>query len=169
MADHDQEGFGETARDHADNPRNRGQLDKFNCHSRVTGPCGDVMEFWLYVQDDIIEKISFETDGCGSSLACGSMASVLAEGRKLDQAAAMDKREILDALGGLSPEMRHCALLAAVTLKTACMDYEGSRKTGAEIQNQIANELHESEEWRQVKDSMKVIRLGKLENRRGQG
>jgi len=35
------------ARDHATNPRNQGPLKKFDGHARITGPCGDTMEFWL--------------------------------------------------------------------------------------------------------------------------
>ena len=166
MSGHDHEGFGKAACDHANNPRNRGRLDIFNGHSRITGPCGDVMEFWIYVDNGIIKKVSFETSGCGSSLACGSIASILAEGRQLEKAAAMDKREILDALGGLPPEMRHCAMLAAVTLKIACLDYSDSKKEDVSIQQQVDKELHESEEWRQAERKYRFIKLGQLKSKK---
>jgi nitrogen fixation NifU-like protein len=117
------EDFSSTARDHAQNPRNFGVLSFFNAFAYITGPCGDTMAFWLCVHDGVVERVSFVTDGCGSSLACGSMTACLAEGRRIEEAAALEQRDVLEALGGLPRELEHCALLAASTLKAACADY----------------------------------------------
>lgn len=81
------------------------------------------MQFWVSVRDGSVEKVSFITDGCGSSLACGSMATSLAQGKRVEDAAAVQQQDILDALGGFPQESEHCALLAATTLKAACDDY----------------------------------------------
>lgn len=110
------------ARDHATNPRNQGPLKKFDGNARITGPCGDTMEFWLTASDGNIEQISFITDGCGPSLACGSMATTLAHGKRIKDAAVLGQQDILNALGGLPPDSEHCALLASNTLKAACDD-----------------------------------------------
>lgn len=128
------EGFSAVARDHASHPRNRGPLRDFNGHARITGPCGDTMEFWLAAQNGKVARISFITDGCGSSLACGSMATSLAEGKCVEDAAAQEQKDILDALGGFPPEFEHCALLAANTLKAACEDYL-NRQRGSETRS----------------------------------
>ncbi|RPI10844.1 MAG: hypothetical protein EHM71_02510 [Zetaproteobacteria bacterium] len=111
-----------TVIDHAQAPRNRGPLANFNGHARITGPCGDTMAFWVRAREGTVENVSFVTDGCGPSLASGSMATCLAEGKRLNQAAAITQRDILAALGGLPGEVEHCALLAANTLKAACED-----------------------------------------------
>jgi nitrogen fixation protein NifU and related proteins len=111
-----------TVLDHARHPRNFGPLENAMGNARITGPCGDTMEFWVRVEDGRITRVAFTTDGCGSSLACGSMATCLAEGRPLKDAAAVGQKEILDALGGLPREIEHCALLAADTLQAACAD-----------------------------------------------
>jgi len=128
----DLEGFSATARDHAVQPRNHGPLEVFNGHTRITGPCGDTMEFWLLARGGKVERLSFITDGCGPSLACGSMATCLAEGKRIEDAAGLKQQDILDALGGLPEESKHCALLAVSTLKAACEDYlnrqQGSSK-----------------------------------------
>lgn len=116
------------ARDHATNPRNHGPLKNFDGHARITGPCGDTMEFWLTASNGNIEQVSFITDGCGSSLACGSMATNLAEGKRIEDAAALRQHDILNALGGLPPDSEHCALLAANTLHAACKDYLNNQK-----------------------------------------
>ncbi len=109
--------------EHAQYPRNNSPLAAFDGHARITGPCGDTMEFWLVVRGGKVEKAAFVTDGCGPSHACGSMATCLAEGQSVDRVAAIGQPEILDALGGLPPDVEHCALLAANTLKAACEDF----------------------------------------------
>ncbi len=117
------EGFSAVARDHAVHPRNHGPLEDFDGHARITGPCGDTMEFWFAALNGRVKRVSFTTDGCGSSVACGSMATSLAEGKRIEDAAALGQKDILDALGGFPSEFEHCALLAANTLKAACEDY----------------------------------------------
>jgi nitrogen fixation NifU-like protein len=81
------------------------------------------MEFWLLIRDGGVEEVRFTTDGCGWSRACGSMATCLAEGKSIGDAAAIGQQDILRDLGGLPPEVEHCALLAANTLQAACDDY----------------------------------------------
>jgi len=121
--------FSATARDHAVHPRNHGPLVDFDGHAGITGPCDDTMEFWLAVDGGKIQRVSFITDGCGTSLACGSMATSLVEGKRLEDAASLKQKDILDALGEFPKESEHCALLAANTLKAAYDDYVQRRAT----------------------------------------
>jgi Mrp family chromosome partitioning ATPase len=109
--------------DHAFRSRNNVPLTDFNGHSRITGSCGDTMEFWLLVRDDKVERASFTTTGCGTSHACGSMATCLAQGLSVEQAALISKSDIMKSLDGLPAEAEHCALLAAETLFAACDNY----------------------------------------------
>ncbi|MBN2560249.1 MAG: P-loop NTPase [Phycisphaerae bacterium] len=115
--------YSTVAIDHAQNPRNVGALASYDGHARVTGPCGDTMEFWLQVHAGRIRRASFTTDGCGSSLACGSMAAELAMGKTLEQVLGIRQKDVLDALGGLPEEVQHCALLATNTLHAACEEF----------------------------------------------
>ena len=111
------------AREHFDRPRNCGRLDDYNGHARITGPCGDTMEFWLQVAEKRIVRASFTTTGCGPSRAAGSMATELAINKPLREAGFIEQADILEALGGLPKESEHCALLASNTLKAAIRDY----------------------------------------------
>jgi len=90
------------------------------------------MEFWLLARNGQVDEVSFITDGCGPSVACGSMAACLIEGKRVEDAAGLRQQDILEALGGLPKGSEHCALLAADTLKAACEDrmdhQEGPRK-----------------------------------------
>jgi len=109
------------------NPRNHGPMDKADGFGKVTGPCGDTMSIWIKVDDGKIVNASFTTDGCGTSIASASMATVMAKGKTLDQAERIGQQDILDALGGLPKESVHCALLASNTLKAAIKDHLARR------------------------------------------
>jgi Mrp family chromosome partitioning ATPase/NifU-like protein involved in Fe-S cluster formation/predicted Fe-Mo cluster-binding NifX family protein len=120
-----------TAREHAMHPRNYGPLGEFDGYARLTGACGDTMEFWIALRNDKMERVSFKTEGCGSSLACGSMTTCLAEGKSFENAAMLEPDDIIGALDGLPREFEHCALLAASTLGRACEDYLNRQKGAA--------------------------------------
>jgi len=115
--------YSETTIDRFMNPRNLGELEDADGFGRVTGSCGDTMEIWLKVKDGTIAQATFLTDGCGTSIASGSMTTEMAKGRTLAEARKISQENILNALGGLPQESQHCALLAANTLKEAIKDY----------------------------------------------
>jgi nitrogen fixation NifU-like protein len=115
--------YSETTIDHSINPRNVGSLEDADGFAQVTGLCGDTMEIWLKVLDGIIVQATFFTDGCGTSIASGSMVTEMAKGKSITEAQKISQQNVLDALGGLPDESKHCALLAANTLKEAVRDY----------------------------------------------
>ena len=117
-----------TVIDHAMNPRNVGDLQDADGFARVTGPCGDTMEIWLKVKDSTISDASFMTDGCGTSIASGSIVTEMTKGKSISEAQRITRRDVLDALGGLPEESQHCALLAANTLKAALRDYMAMKR-----------------------------------------
>lgn len=112
-------------------PRNLGAMANADGHARITGPCGDTMEFWLRVNDGRIIRATFTTTGCGPSLASGSMATELAVGKPLDVVLNIQQQDILDALGGLPEESRHCALLAANTLAAAVRNLKNRQQSAS--------------------------------------
>jgi len=115
--------YTDTVIDHAMNPRNVGSMPNADGFARVTGPCGDTMEIWLRVKDSRIRNATFWTDGCGPSIACGSMATETVRGKRTVDALRFSQEDILNSLGGLPEESLHCALLAVNTLKQALRDY----------------------------------------------
>jgi nitrogen fixation NifU-like protein len=120
--------YSEIVIDHALNPRNLGILQDADGFARVTGSCGDTMEVWLKINSDMIIDISFMTDGCGTSIASGSMMTELAKGKSVSAAVQIGQQDVLDVLGGLPEDSQHCALLAANTLKAAIRDYIEMKK-----------------------------------------
>jgi len=115
--------YSETVVDHATNPRNVGSMEDASGFARIIGPCGDTMEIWLRVGDNTIVEATFMTDGCGTTIAAGSMATELARGKSVIQAQKISQQDVLKALGGLPEESQHCALLVSNTLKEAVKDY----------------------------------------------
>ena len=115
--------YSETVIDHAMNPRNVGAMQDADGSASVTGLCGDTMEVWLRVKSNTITDINFMTDGCGTSIASGSMVTELAKGKSINEATKISQQDVLNALGGLPEESQHCPLLAANTLKAAIRDY----------------------------------------------
>ncbi len=119
--------YSETVVEHAMNPRNVGNIEVADGYASVTGPCGDTMEIWLKVRNDKITGATFMTDGCGTTIAAGSMVTEMVKGKSISQALKISQEDVLSALDGLPDESKHCALLASNTLKAAVKDYFASR------------------------------------------
>ena len=117
------EAFGTAAFQRWRNPLYMGTMQDPDGHARVHGKCGDTMEIFLKFDGEQVKEALFQTDGCGSSTVCGSFAAELAHGKSPDELAEITGELILDVLGGLPKEDRHCAFLAAETLQEALEDY----------------------------------------------
>jgi len=110
------------------NPKNLGKIRNPDGFAKIKGPCGDTMQISFKLKDGRLSKIRFMTDGCASSIAAGSMATELAQGKKIEEAAEISQQMILEGLKGLPEESVHCALLASNTLKEAVNNYFDSKK-----------------------------------------
>ena len=120
--------YGEVAFQRWLNPLYMGAMEGPDGYGRVTGTCGDTMEIFLRFEEDKVKEATFRTDGCGSSTICGSFAAELAQGKTPDEVTEISGEAILNVLGGLPEEDRHCAFLAAETLQTALDDYMRKRR-----------------------------------------
>jgi nitrogen fixation NifU-like protein len=124
--------YSEKTIDHFLNPRNLGEIPAPDGLGSIAGSCGDTMEIYLKVKDGKVTNASFWTDGCGCSIASGSMVTELAKGKSILDAQKITQQDILDALGGLPEDDLHCALLAANTLKEAVKDHLAYKKESRE-------------------------------------
>lgn len=114
--------------DHANNLRNAGSIGDADAYASVLGPCGDNMEMWLKARDGIVKDVTFWTDGCGATIACGSIATELAKGKTLGEALTISAEVIAMNLGGLPDDHIHCAGLASLTLKKVIIEYMNLQK-----------------------------------------
>ncbi|MGE5552006.1 MAG: Fe-S cluster assembly scaffold protein NifU [Bacteroidota bacterium] len=114
--------------DHFQNPRNVGEIQAPDGVGEVGNPvCGDIMKIYLKVKDDRIEDVKFKTFGCGAAIATSSMATEMVKGKTLDEALAVTREAVAEALGGLPPNKMHCSNLAADAVHKAIEDYKQRR------------------------------------------
>ena len=115
--------------DHFTNPRNVGVIENPDGFGKVGNPvCGDLMEMYIKVENNIITDIKFKTFGCGSAIATSSMVTELAIGKTIDEALEITRKDVADELDGLPPQKMHCSNLAADALHAAIEDYKKKKK-----------------------------------------
>jgi nitrogen fixation NifU-like protein len=121
--------YTEKVMDHFRNPRNVGKLDDANAKATEGSPaCGDMVSVYLKVNDETkrIDDVSFESYGCASNIATGSIITELAKGKTIDEAKKITWKQASDALGGLPAIKAHCSVLAVEGLRSAIDNYEES-------------------------------------------
>ena len=122
-------GFSDKVLEYGNEPRNYGLMEKPDGYGKVKGPCGDTVEIFLRIRNDKIEDISYTTDGCMTSHAAVSAATVMAKGKAARDCIRINQSAILEHLGGMPEDSQHCALLAANTFHKALRNYAVGKKT----------------------------------------
>ena len=115
------------------NPSNFGVLDNPDVRGEIKGPCGDTMKITLEIKNNIILKASFWTDGCGATIACGSILTKIIKGKTLQEANDISNLQLLEALAGLPIEHHHCTILAINTLQKAIKNYNKNKKSNFSV------------------------------------
>ncbi|HKH13959.1 MAG TPA: tRNA 2-thiouridine(34) synthase MnmA [Solirubrobacterales bacterium] len=82
-------------------------------------PCGDLVRLSIVLEDGMVDVVTFDADGCAAATAAAAAVAESAEGESVLTAAAIGADEVAGALGGLSPQGRHAADLAADALHRA--------------------------------------------------
>jgi nitrogen fixation NifU-like protein len=111
------------------NPKNMVEIENPDGVGKIGNPkCGDLMELYIKVENDIITDVKFKTFGCAAAIATSSMITEMVKGKTLDEAMKITREDVADELEGLPPVKMHCSNLAADALKAAIEDYR--RKKG---------------------------------------
>lgn len=110
--------------EHFMRPRNVGEIENADGMGTVGNPvCGDLMTFYIKVEDDRLKDVKFKTFGCGAAIAVSSMVSEMAMGKTLDEAMKITREDVAKELGGLPSHKMHCSNLGADALHEAIEDY----------------------------------------------
>ncbi|MDP3768596.1 MAG: iron-sulfur cluster assembly scaffold protein [Dehalococcoidia bacterium] len=124
MLNRKMEGYSETVIDHFERPRNNGVLDDANAIGYMTNPvCGDTLLLMLRVRDGRIEEARWQSEGCAASIAASSLLSELVLDSSLEEATALTREALVEALGGLPASKLHASVLAADALQRALADH----------------------------------------------
>lgn len=118
------EAYSDKVMEHFRSPRNVGEMENPDGVGKVGNPvCGDIMELYIKVKDDVITDAKFKTFGCGAAIATSSMVTELVKNKTIEEALKISNRAVAEALGGLPPIKMHCSVLAEEALKKALDDY----------------------------------------------
>ncbi len=97
-------------------------------YGKRTGECGDTIETFVMIRDEIIKTVSFDTDGCLNTNACANTVSILAEGMTIEEAWKITAEDVIEYLGTLPQEETHCAELAIGSFYLALADFQRNKK-----------------------------------------
>jgi len=105
------------------NPRYMDAMAQPDVMALLKGSCGDSMLFFLKFENGVVSEATYKTDGCAPSIVCGSYAAELALGKRPEELLKIDADMIIDRIGDLPEQVRHCASLAAGTIHKAVDKY----------------------------------------------
>ena len=125
--------YSEQVMDHFSSPRNVGTIENADGIGEVGNPvCGDMMTFYIKVEDEKIADVKYKTFGCVAAIAVSSKVSEMTKGKSLEEAKTLTKQAVAESLDGLPKEKMHCSNLGAQALNAAIKDYE-DKKSGKAV------------------------------------
>lgn len=113
--------------EHFQNPHNVGTMEDPDGKATVGSPaCGDMVTVYLKVdrETSVITDMKFQSYGCASNIATGSIITDLALNKTIDEAKNITWQQASEELGGLPPIKAHCSVLAVEGLQEAIQNYE---------------------------------------------
>jgi nitrogen fixation NifU-like protein len=122
-------------------PQHEGIIDHPDGCACTHGECGDLISFYLRVEDGRISVVRFTTDGCDATIAAGEMLATMVTGMSREKAGRVTADDLLAALDGLPSNHTHCAALAVKTLSKAIASCEGGTEVLSERREEPTHPL----------------------------
>lgn len=139
-------GYSTKVMEHFASPHNVGEIEDADGIGKVGNPvCGDIMNMYIKVKDNVITDVKFKTFGCGAAIATSSMATDLIKGKTIDEALQLTNDAVAEALGGLPKVKMHCSVLAEQAVRSAVDDYL-RKTTGKGLDLKSDEDLHHDHE-----------------------
>ncbi|MBE0685384.1 MAG: iron-sulfur cluster assembly scaffold protein [Anaerolineaceae bacterium] len=114
--------FSDVARQLIRRKENMGSFDEPDAMGKFTGWCEDTMQIQFHLDGETIKEARFLTDGCGATIACGSMLTKMVHSKTLEQAMKITPDELLAELISIPDDHEHCLSLAVTTLRKTIQD-----------------------------------------------
>ena len=131
--------YSDTVMDHFTNPRNVGEIEDADGIGEEGNPvCGDMMTFYIKVDNNHLSDVKFKTFGCGAAIAVSSIVSEMAMGKTIEEARKITPALVAKELEGLPKNKFHCSNLGAEALNKAIDDY--LKKQGKEVKKRKEEE-----------------------------
>ena len=108
------------------NPKHVGVIKNADAVGEVGNmKCGDIMKLYLKIKDGKIAKVRFETFGCVAAIASTEALCRIIEGKKIEDALKVTKKDVIKEMGGDVPAVKiHCSILAKEALEKAIKNYK---------------------------------------------
>jgi len=117
--------------DHYKNPRNYGEIEEPTyTHVGENPMCGDEIrvDVKLAEDDETIDGVAFQGDGCAISQASASMLTDELQGMTLNELDELDRDDVIDLLGvDISPMRVKCAVLIEMVAQDGAAIYQGEK------------------------------------------
>lgn len=91
-------------------------------YGKRQGECGDIVEFFLNVKDNVLETISYDVKGCLNTHACANTVIKFTQNQTIEKAWELKHEEIIDYLKTLPEPEHHCAELSVGAFYLALKD-----------------------------------------------
>ncbi|HSQ97996.1 MAG TPA: iron-sulfur cluster assembly scaffold protein [Rickettsiales bacterium] len=119
--------FSEKMMDHCQHPRNVGKLDENdkNVGTGLVGSpvCGDMLQFWLRIENNIVKDAKFKTFGCGGAISSSSLMTEKIIGKTVEEALKVKNKELVEELQ--LPQLKvHCSVMAEEAIAKAVENYK---------------------------------------------
>ncbi|MDP4126533.1 MAG: iron-sulfur cluster assembly scaffold protein [Bacillota bacterium] len=109
-------------------PQNVGRMKDADGEGTVDDPNNlNSLTIYIRVQFRIITDVSFVAIGGPASVATGSLITILAKGKSIDEAMTISEQDVLNYLDGFPEEERLCANLGVSALREAIENYAITR------------------------------------------
>ena len=116
--------FSETLMDHFQAPRHQGRMANANCIGTAGIPGqGRFIQLFLRIVAGRVERMQFDSYGCGVTIAVCSVLTELAEGHTKPGCVAISPEDVIAALDGIPPHKQDCAHLAVAALQQAIQEW----------------------------------------------
>ena len=94
--------------------------------SEMTGSCGDTMEIYVKVEDNIIQDVRYQVMGCAGAVSAAMAAVDIVKGKTISEAKRLTDGDVFRVLEEIPVKKHHCIQLAVKTLLRALEEYEGN-------------------------------------------
>jgi nitrogen fixation NifU-like protein len=110
-------GYSQKAIDYYVNKVNVGVIEGAEGMDSSQGLCGDSMQVFLKVEENVIKDAKFQATGCAGAFASGSALTEIIKGKTLEKAKKVTEKDIVEHLEGLPGPKIHCTHLAVDALR----------------------------------------------------
>jgi len=110
--------------DHMMNPRNYGNLEDLNCAGvAYDDQTDEFVAMYMKIENGIIEKISFGTNGCTDTVVAGSIFTEMIKGDSVKNA-KIAKEKMMEKLQDAPEQLRICSSMVLLSCDACWINYD---------------------------------------------